>query len=329
MKKKRAIVTGGFGFIGSHLVELLIKKNFKVIVIDDLSSGKLENINKKLRSKILFFKLDLSSKSKLCKILKKNDLVFHLASKADIVPSINDPLLYFRSNVLSTQVLLEASREKKIKKLIYAASSSSYGIPKKFPTLEKSPMDPQYPYALTKWIGEELCKHWNKVYKLPIISLRLFNVYGTRARTKGSYGAMFGVFLGQKKAKKPLTVVGSGKQKRDFTYVTDVANGFYKAGVSNIKFGIFNLSSGKPFKVLDIAKKLSNNIVQIPKRPGEPNITFGNSLRFRKTFNWKPRIDIDTGIKFMLEDVKWLKNAPVWTKKKINKATKLWFKYLK
>ncbi len=329
MKKKRAIVTGGLGFIGSHLVELLIYKKFKVIVIDDLSTGKLENIPKKLRKRIIFFKSDLSSKFKLLKIIKKNDIVFHLASKADIVPSINDPLLYFKSNVLSTQVLLEVCREKKIKKLIYAASSSSYGIPKKIPTLEKSPMDPQYPYALSKWMGEELCKHWYKVYKLPVISLRLFNVYGIRSRTKGSYGAMFGVFLGQKIAKKPLTVVGTGRQKRDFTYVTDVVDGFYKAGVNNIKFGIFNLSSGKPVKVLDIAKKLSKKIVFIPKRPGEPNITFGNSLRFRKTFNWKPKIDINMGIKIMLEDTNWLKNAPVWTKKKIYKATKLWFKYLK
>lgn len=329
MKKKRAIVTGGLGFIGSHLAELLIEKNFKVIVIDNLSTGKLSNISKDLRKKIAVHKFDLCNKNKLNQVIKKNDLVFHLASRADIVPSIEKPLLYFDSNVLSTQILLEICRQKKIKKFIYAASSSSYGIPKSFPTNENASMDPQYPYALSKWLGEELCIHWNKVYKVPVIVLRLFNVYGPRARTNGSYGAMFGVFLGQKKSNKPLTVVGTGNQKRDFTFVTDVAQGFYKASISKKKFGIFNLSSQKPIKVIDIAKKLSNKILFIPKRPGEPDITHGDSKKFRKNFNWSPMIEIDEGIKIMLSNSKWIKDAPVWTKNKIFKATKLWFKYLK
>ena len=147
--------------------------------------------------------------------------VFHLAALADIVPSIQSPKKYFESNVTGTLNVLEASRKGKIKKILYSASSSCYGIPTRYPTSENQKIDPKYPYALTKKIGEDLIKHWSKLYNIPFISLRLFNVYGTRSRTSGTYGAMFGVFLAQKIANKPFTIVGSGSQTRDFTYVSD------------------------------------------------------------------------------------------------------------
>ena len=187
------IITGGAGFIGSHLVEKLIKQNKKVIVLDNLSTGRLENI-KRFKKKIRFIKCDISKKGNWIKEFKGKCYVFHLASLADIVPSIQNPKKYFESNVNGTLNILEACRKAKIIKLIYSASSSCYGIPKTYPTKEFEKINPMYPYALTKKMGEDLIIHWSKVFGIPFISLRLFNVYGTRSRTSGTYGAMFGVF---------------------------------------------------------------------------------------------------------------------------------------
>ena len=190
-------------------------------------------------------------------------------------------------------------------------------------------MDPKFPYALTKKMGEDLIIHWAKVYKIPFISLRLFNVYGTRSRTAGTYGAMFGVFLAQKLAKKPYTIVGNGKQTRDFTYVSDVVDAFIKASRSNLKNEILNVGSGKTISILEIIKLLKGEKTHIKKRPGEPDCTFANIKKIRQKLNWKPKINIKLGIQLLLDDINYWKKAPVWTPKKINKATKLWFKHLK
>ena len=203
----KIIITGGAGFIGSHLAEKLCKKN-KVIIIDNLSTGRLKNIET-FKNKALFVKADISKNSlKWIKHFKGVDKVFHFAALADIVPSIQKPEDYYKSNVNGTLNILETCRKYKVKKIVYAASSSCYGIAKEVPTTEKAKIDTQYPYALTKYLGERLIIHWSKVYKLNCTSLRLFNVYGPRSRTSGTYGAMFGVFLAQKIANKPFTIVG-------------------------------------------------------------------------------------------------------------------------
>ena len=264
------IVTGGAGFIGSHLIEKLLKKNKKVIVIDNLSTGRFENI-KKFKTQIKFIKADISKKGKWQKTITKNCCIFHLAAVADIVPSIKFPQKYFEANVKGTLNLLEACKDKKIKKIVYAASSSCYGIPKKYPTSENELLSPQYPYALTKKLGEDIVMHWSKIYKIPSVSLRLFNVYGTRSRTSGTYGAMFGVFLAQKLKNKPFTIVGNGNQKRDFTYVTDVVDAFVAASKSKIKCEIFNVGSGKTVSVNKIVQLLGGKKIFIKKRPGEPD----------------------------------------------------------
>jgi len=229
---RTAIVTGGAGFIGSHLVEKLVKKKIKVIVLDNLSTGNIVNL-KNVISKIEFHKADICSPS-IRKYFNKIDYVFHLAALADIVPSIESPNKYFDSNVRGTESILNICIKKKIKKFVYAASSSCYGIPKHFPTPESEIINPKYPYALTKWLGEQLVLHYGKVYKMPVISLRLFNVYGNRSRTSGAYGAVFGVFLKQKLEGKPFTVVGSGNQTREFNFVTDVADAFIASIQSKI-----------------------------------------------------------------------------------------------
>ena len=170
--------------------------------------------------------------------------------------------------------------------------------------------------------------HWSKLYKIPFISLRLFNVYGTRSRTSGTYGAMFGVFLAQKISGKPFTIVGSGNQTRDFTFVSDVVDAFIKSCRSNIKNEIFNIGSGKTISINKIIKLLKGKKVYIKKRPGEPDCTFADISKIRKKMGWKPKINIEKGIKILIKNIEYWKKAPVWTPKKINIATKLWFKYL-
>ena len=322
------IVTGGAGFIGSHLVEALVKKNKKVLILDNLSTGRINNI-KSFKNKIRFINCDISREGNWMKEFRGKCIVFHLASLADIVPSIENPIKYFESNVKGTLNVLNSCRKAKVLKFVYSASSSCYGIPKNYPTKENEKVDPKFPYALTKKMGEDLIIHWAKVYKIPFISLRLFNVYGTRSRTAGTYGAMFGVFLAQKLAKKPYTIVGNGKQKRDFTYVSDVVDAFIKASRSNLKNEILNVGSGKTISILEIVNLLKGEKTYIKKRPGEPDCTFANIKKIKQKLNWKPKINIKQGIQLLLNDINYWKKAPVWTPKKINKATKLWFKHLK
>jgi UDP-glucose 4-epimerase len=248
---------------------------------------------------------------------------------ADIVPSIENPDDYYSTNVTGTYNVLKASINNKVKRFIYSASSSCYGIPNEFPTKETSEISPQYPYALSKRLGEELAIHFANIYELNATSLRLFNVYGPRARTSGNYGAVFGVFLAQKIARKPFTIVGDGKQTRDFTFVSDVIDAMVKVSKKkNLRGNIFNVGSGKTISVNRIAKLLGGDKKRIPKRPGEPDITFADISKITRKTGWKPKISIEDGIKMMLNNLNDWKDAPVWTPKKINKETKKWFFYL-
>lgn len=247
---------------------------------------------------------------------------------ADIVPSIDNPAKYYHSNVTGTLNVLEACKKFKVKKLLYSASSSCYGIPKKYPTKETEKINPIFPYAVTKYLAEQLIIYWSKIYNINFISLRLFNVYGPRSRTTGTYGAMFGVFLAQKLSKKPFTMVGNGNQSRDFTYVSDVVNAFVMSAKSKLSNKIFNVGSNKTVKVKKIIEYLGGNYVKIPKRPGEPDITYADISNIKKNLKWEPKIDIKNGVNIILENIDYWKKAPVWTPESIKKTTKNWFKYL-
>jgi len=325
----KSLVTGGSGFIGSHLCERLLSLGHEVYVIDNFSIGKVKNLAK-IKNKIKIFNKDIRNIANIKKYFKNIDNVFHLAALADIVPSIENPSDYFSVNVQGTFNVLKASLDNKVKRVIYIASSSCYGIPNKYPTPENTKIDPKYPYALTKRLGEELAIHFSEVYKLNITSLRLFNVYGERARTSGTYGAVFGVFLGQKLANKPFTVVGDGKQRRDFTYVSDVVDAIIQtAKHKKISGKILNVGSGKSVSINNIIKLLGGKKIHIPKRPGEPDMTYADIKKIKKIIGWKPKISVEKGINKMLDNLDMWKDAPIWTPKKIKKATKKWFLYLK
>ena len=323
----RSIVTGGAGFIGSHLVDLLIANNHEVIILDNFSTGRRGNLDH-VKEKIELVKCDLAIEGDWVKYFKNVDLVFHLAALADIVPSIQKPEAYFNANVNGTFNVIQACKHANIKRIVYAASSSCYGIPDKFPTAETSEIKPQYPYALTKRIGEELVMHWAQVYQLPAVSCRFFNVYGTRSRTSGTYGAVFGVFLAQKLAKKPMTIVGDGNQTRDFTYVTDVANALYAAAKSNKTEQIYNIGSGNTVSINKLVELLGGEKTHIPKRPGEPDCTYADISKIKSELNWTPKISIEEGVKLVLDNIEYWRNAPVWTPDTIANETEDWFKYL-
>jgi UDP-glucose 4-epimerase len=324
----KVLVTGGAGFIGSHLTELLLKARHDVTVFDDFSSGRAENLLSLRDLPLTVVSASILDAQAVRDAMQGIDWVFHLAGKADIVPSINDPELYYDTNVTGTLNVLQAARASGVKRLVYAASSSCYGIPDVYPTPESAPVQPQYPYALTKRMGEELVLHWAQVYQLPAISLRLFNVYGPRSRTTGAYGAVFGVFLAQKLKGLPFTVVGDGEQTRDFTFVTDVARAFLAAAQSDMRNQIFNVGSGSHYSINRLVGLLGGEITYLPKRPGEPDCTFADVSAIQQALGWQAEVDFETGVKTMLSHIQDWQSAPLWTPEAITGATADWFKYL-
>lgn len=330
--KKKVLITGAAGFIGSHLVDYLLNKNdiSKIVLIDNLEDGTLKNLKNALKSpKVKFYKKNINNFDAIKKYFKKIDVVFHLAALSDVVPSIENPREYLNTNIMGTINVLESIRANNVKKIIYAASSSCYGIPKNYPTSENDKIDPRYPYSFSKNIGEQTILHWSKVYNIEFISLRLFNVYGTRSRTNSAYGAALGVFLKQKLSGYPFTVIGNGKQKRDFVYVDDVVRAFYLSIKNKIKNKIINIGGGHPKSVIELLNILKGRKIFIPKRPGEPDITYANIKKAKLYLNWKPEISFEAGLKSVLNNIFYWRKAPLWTKDKIKKATKNWFKYLK
>ncbi len=331
MMGKNVLVTGGAGFIGSHLVDRLLAEGHHITVIDNLTTGRLANLEHvKNNANVAFVNADIADFDVINPLFKNKDMVFHLAALADIVPSIVEPRAYYMANVLGTMNVLEASRLAGVKRFVYAASSSCYGVPDEgqYPTNETAPIKPQYPYALTKYMGECAVMHWGQVYGLPVVALRLFNVYGPRSRTSGTYGAVFGVFLSQKLNSKPFTVVGDGTQTRDFTYVTDVARAFACAANSSVSNEIMNVGTGNPQSVNKLIDLLKGEKVYIPKRPGEPDCTWADISKIQSKLGWKSEVSFEQGVASVVEHIEYWRQAPVWTPETISEATKDWFKYL-
>jgi len=325
----RAIVTGGAGFIGSHMVDLLIERGHEVLVVDNFSTGRRENLEQhRNEPRCAIHQVDLCGLPADSPLFREADYVFHFAGIGDIVPSIERPLEYMNANVNGTLAVLEAARRTGVRKFVYAASSSCYGIPDAYPTSETAAIRTEYPYALSKYLGECAALHWGKVYSLPVVSMRIFNAYGPRARTTGVYGAVFGVFLAQKLHHRPFTVVGDGTQKRDFVFVTDLARAFLMAAESPYSGEVFNVGAGNPQSVNRLAELLGGDAVYVPKRPGEPDCTWADITKIQHYLGWKPEVSFEEGVGTMLRHIDYWATAPVWDPASIAAATKTWFQCL-
>lgn len=328
MNRSIAVVTGGAGFIGSHMVDLLLARGYRVRVIDNLAGGREANLaHHSNESRLSFERMDIRRLSPGEQSFQDVELVFHFAGIGDIVPSIERPSEYMDVNVQGTVNVLECARAANAKKFVYAASSSCYGLAA-IPTCEDHPIAPQHPYALSKYLGEQAVLHWHNVYRLPANSIRIFNAYGPRVRTTGAYGAVFGVFFKQKLAGKPFTVIGDGQQRRDFVYVTDVAKAFLRAGESRFAGHVWNLGAGNPQTVNRLVELLGGPVVHIPKRPGEPDCTWADVGKIQSELAWKPIVAFDQGVRRMMEDIELWRDAPLWEPQSIARASEMWFRYL-
>jgi UDP-glucose 4-epimerase len=324
-----AVVTGGAGFIGSHMVDLLLDRGFAVRVIDNLVGGRLDNLAHRGTDGSLSVDVrDIRDVMPGDPLFADADYVIHFAGIGDIVPSIERPIDYMSANVQGTVHALEAARAAGVKKFVYAASSSCYGLATELPTTEHAPINPEYPYALSKYQGEQAVMHWGRVYKLAVMSIRIFNAYGPRSKTTGAYGAVFGVFLAQKLRNRPFTVVGDGTQTRDFVFVTDVARAFLAAAESPRTQQIYNLGAGHPQSVNRLVELLDGEVVYVPKRPGEPDCTWADTSKIRTELGWHPEVSFEQGVAEMLRNIDYWREAPVWDPPSIDKATRTWFAML-
>ena len=326
---KVSLVTGAAGFIGSHIADRLIADGHRVVGVDNFATGRPENIaHLGDQERFEFVRGDICDLDAMKAVMRGVDWVFHIAGIGDIVPSIEAPLDYHRANVDGTISCLEAARANGVKRFLYAASSTCYGLAKQYPTPESHLIQTEYPYALTKYMGEELVLHWGQVYGLSVASLRMFNVYGPRSRTTGAYGAVFGVFLAQKLAGEAMTVVGDGEQTRDFTYVRDVADAFFTVAGSDLAREAVNVGSGGTYSINRLVELLGGEKIHIPKRPGEPDQTFADVSRIEEATGWKAKVSFEDGVAQMLTHIENWRDAPVWTPDTIADATAGWFKYL-
>lgn len=326
--KPIAVVTGGAGFIGSHMVDVLLGEGFHVNVIDNLAGGHKKNLAHVIDGgDVTCFWDDIRTLPVDHPAFTDARYVFHFAGIGDIVPSMEHPVEYMDVNVQGTVRVLECARANAVKKFVYAASSSCYGLAD-VPTPETAPKQPQYPYALSKYLGEQSVFHWHQVYGLPCNAVRIFNAYGPRVRTTGAYGAVFGVFFKQKLAGKPFTVVGDGSQTRDFIYVTDIARAFWAAAQTEISGESWNAGAGNPQSVNRLAELLQGDITYIPKRPGEPDSTHADISKITHDLDWHPQIPFEQGVSMMLKHIDDWTDAPLWDEDSIKKATKSWFQFL-
>lgn len=299
---KKAAVVGGAGFIGSHVVDQLVKLNVETIVIDNLSTGNKNNISKHAT----FYNIDIfeTNQEQLIQVLKDIDVVFHLAALARVQPSIIDPVYFDKINTNGTVNLLKACVDANVGRVVYSASSSCYGNATSFPTAESHSINPLSPYGLQKYIGEMYCKMFSEVYGLDTVSLRYFNVYGERMSFEGAYKLVLAVFMEQYAAGQPLTITNDGEQRRDFTYVGDVANANILAAkhLDKLYGQSFNIGNGKNYSVNEIADMFGGERDYF-KKVLEPFETLADNLNAKKVLGWEPKGDLEKWILFYKKEI--------------------------
>jgi len=291
------VVTGGAGFIGSNLVDELVKNGHDIHIIDNFSSGKQENCNSK--AEVHFFDIsEFKNLKQMSEVLNGCDAVFHCAASARVQPSIADPINYEKNNTIGLINILKTAVDLNVRRFVYSASSSAYGLTDKLPSYENDPVNPISPYAAQKYYGEITCRMFSEVYNIETVSLRYFNVFGERQNLGGDYATVIGIFLNQLSKNIPLTVNGDGKQRRDFTYVGDVVNANILACNSpNVGKGeIINIGSGKNISIYTVAKMLSNSI-EFKKTLKEPFANLASIEKAKKLLDWEPQTSLESWIK--------------------------------
>ena len=293
----KSIVTGGAGFIGSHIVDKLIELGHEVVVIDNESSTVHNHFY--YNDKASYHKIDIADYCGVRPLFEGVDFVFHLAAESRIQPAIENPLLCFQTNAYGTGVVLQCAREAKVKKVMYSSTSSAYGLKNEPPLVETMPDDCLNPYSVAKVAGEKMCKMYTDLFGLPTVIFRYFNVYGPREPLKGPYAPVVGLFLRQNKAGEPMTIVGDGTQRRDFTHVVDVVDANIRAMDynGNMHGTVFNVGTGKNNSVLELARMIGDNVQFIPPRPAESKETLANNLKIMSQFGWGPTKNIEDYIK--------------------------------
>jgi UDP-glucose 4-epimerase len=310
------------------MVDLLLARGFRVHALDNLVGGREANVARHAtNADFALERVDIRGVEPGAAVFAGARFVFHFAGIGDLVPAIEKPAEYLSVNIQGTVAALEAARRAGAAKFVYAASSTCYGLAET-PTREDHPIRPEHPYALSKNLGEQAAFHWHRVYGLPVNAIRIFNAYGTRARTSGAYGAVFGVFLRQKLAGKPFTIVGDGTQRRDFVHATDVARAFLAAAETDLAGRAWNVGAGNPQTVNRLAELIGGPRVHIPKRPGEPECTWADISRIRAELGWEPKIRFEDGVAEVVANIEWWRDAPLWNPETIAAATRDWFRYL-
>lgn len=295
---KKCLVAGGAGFIGSHLTDALIDKGFDVFVIDNLSGGRKENINAKAK----FFEEDIRNLDAVKKIMEGVDYVFHFAAMPRVQYSVKNPIETNSVNIDGTLNLLFAAKDAKVKKFVYSASSSAYGDQESLPLNEDMPSNPLHPYGLQKYVGELYCRIFSSIYGLPTVSLRYFNVYGSRFNPDGDYALVIGKFLKQKKEGKPLTIVPDGEQTRDFTHVKDVVRANIMAMESD-KVGkgeVINIGAGKNYSINKLAEIIGGPTIFVEPRI-EAKHSLADNSKAKELLGWEPAISLEEGIKELVD----------------------------
>jgi UDP-glucose 4-epimerase len=294
----KSLVTGGAGFIGSHIVDKLIEIGHEVIVIDNESAE--SNGEFYWNDKAQNYKYDICDYEKTKELYDGVDYVFHLAAEARIQPAIKNPLLAVKTNVLGTATVLQCSRESGVKKVIYSSSSSGYGH-NETPNNENQLDDCLNPYSVSKISGEKLCSMYTKLFGLKTIMFRYFNVYGERQPLKGQYAPVVGIFLRQRSEGNPLTIIGDGEQRRDFTHVSDVVDANILAATVDVEdyyYGqLYNVGPGKNYSINEIANVISDNQINIEPRIGEARETLANNSKIKSVFGWYPKVNLIDWIK--------------------------------
>ena len=300
----KSLVTGGAGFIGSNLVDGLLSLGHEVIVIDNEYSDAHDHFYWNDHTEN--YKYDIRDYEKTRPLYDGVDYVFHIAAEARIQPSILNPVEAISINSVGTCTVLQCAREAGVKKLMYSSTSAGYGMNPQ-PNVETQPDDCLNPYSISKVNGEKLCKMYTDLFNLDTVIFRYFNVYGERQPIRGQYAPVIGIFLRQLEAGQPLTIVGDGEQRRDFTYVKDIVNANIMAALSNADkeaYGqVYNVGSGVNYSVNEVAEMISNNIKYIPPRLGEARISLANVDKIYKTFAWKPQQSLEKWIKSAVEQI--------------------------